>query len=118
MLRNGRGVKGEREIDDEKAKTIHKTFVLYAHGHSRGSIVATMNEQQIPSPTGGLWTKQSINGNRKRRGGILNNEIYRGRRIWNMKSLRMNPETGKKKYVMPPPVRVGSRLSGAFADHF
>ena len=55
-----------------------------------------LNEEGIPSPRGGLWNASTINGSRQRRNGILNNELYRGRIIYNRQTFMKDPETGKR----------------------
>lgn len=101
-IRDEKAIRGEREIHPVKGAVVLRIFNLYAQGHSLGSIVKILNSENIASPSGGSWTKQSLMGSRKRRDGLLNNEIYRGRRIWNMKTSKLNPKTAKRKYVMNP----------------
>lgn len=56
----------------------------------------------IPGPSGKGWGASTINGNRQRGTGILNNEIYIGRQIWNKLSYRKDPRTGKKRSRLNP----------------
>ncbi len=37
-----------------------------------------------------------INGSQQRRNGILNNELYLGRLVWNRQRFVKDPETGKR----------------------
>ena len=101
-IKNGREVTGEREIDKTKASVVLEIFTMFADGHSLGSIVQYLNAQNITSPGGKKWTKNALAGSLSRHEGILNNQIYRGCVIWNMKSLFINPETGGKNYYMNP----------------
>ncbi|MFB9261912.1 recombinase family protein [Bradyrhizobium erythrophlei] len=40
----------------------------------------------MPGPRGGVWNASTIAGSRKRLNGILQNELYVGRIIWNRQS--------------------------------
>ena len=83
MRDDGSVTTGEREIDPDQAAIIRQIFENYANGSSPRSIAARLNADGIPSPRGGLWNASTINGNRQRRNGILNNELYLGRIIYN-----------------------------------
>ena len=43
------------------------------------------------------WTASTIIGNRKRGTGILNNELYIGRLVWNRQKFIKNPQSGKRQ---------------------
>ena len=83
---------GEREIDPEQAAVVVRIFKMYADGMSPRAIAEQLNEEQIPSP-GSKWNRTNrrragwamsgIAGSPKRGTGILNNELYTGRVIWN-----------------------------------
>jgi len=89
-------VKGEREIIAEQAEIIRRIFTEYAHSNkSPRTIAAQFNKEGVPSPSGKPWSQSTLNGNRKRGVGILNNEIYIGRLIWNRQRVIKNPDTGK-----------------------
>ena len=59
-------------------------------------IAARLNREAVPSPRGGQWNASTINGNRRRRNGILNNELYTGRITYNRQRFVKDPETGKR----------------------
>jgi hypothetical protein len=101
-LHDGREVKGDRIIDQEIAPIIREIFEMYADGHSLSSMVEILNSREIPSPRGGEWQKTALIGSIKRYEGLLCNQLYRGRVIWNQKSKRINPETGGKNYFVNP----------------
>jgi len=46
-------------------------------------IACELNRDGVPSPGGTGWTQSTINGNRRRGTGILNNELYVGVLVWN-----------------------------------
>jgi site-specific DNA recombinase len=50
----------------------------------------------LPGPRGGVWNASTIAGSRKRLNGILQNELYGGRIIWNRQTFIKDPETGKR----------------------
>ena len=94
---DGQAVRGLRKIDRDQARVIRRIFRLYANGMSTRRIAATLNADGIPSPRGKPWTSVTINGNRKRRNGILNNELYRGVLVYNRQRFVRDPETGKRQ---------------------
>ena len=94
---SGEAIKGDREIDENQAEIIKRIFIEYAHHNkSPKAIAATFNEEGIPCPSGSAWGQSTINGNRKRGTGILNNELYIGHLIWNRQRSIKNPDTGKR----------------------
>lgn len=94
---NGEAIRGEREINKEQAEIIHRIFNDYAHHNkSPKAIAMQFNKEQIPGPAGGQWTQSTINGNRKRGTGILNNALYIGQLIWNRQKYIKDPITGRR----------------------
>lgn len=89
-------VSGGREIAPEQAAVIKRVFREYISGMSARAIAAGLNRDRIPSPRGGKWNASTIGGNRARRNGILNNEMYLGKMIYNRQSFIKDPETGKR----------------------
>ncbi len=47
-------------------------------------------------PRGRLWNASTINGNMQRGTGILQNELYTGRLVWNKVRMVKDPDTGKR----------------------
>jgi DNA invertase Pin-like site-specific DNA recombinase len=86
--------RGERRINKEKADTIRRIFREFAAGRSPTIIAQGLNHDGIPSPTGGAWSDSAIRGHRTRGTGVLNNELYIGRLVWNRQRFVKNPETG------------------------
>ena len=56
----------------------------------------------MPGPSGGTWGPSTIHGNRQRGTGILNNELYIGRLVWNRLRYVKDPETGKRVSRLNP----------------
>ena len=93
---NGEVERGLREVDEGEAAVVRRIFELYADGESPLAIAKILNAEGISSPRGGLWRANTINGHRQRRNGILHNELYRGRILYNRQSFRKDPETRKR----------------------
>ena len=93
---NGEPIRGDRAINPDKAAIVLRIFKSYAAGKSPKAIAFELNREGIAGPTGKAWGQSAINGNRRRGTGILNNEIYIGRMIWNKVRYLKNPDTGKR----------------------
>jgi site-specific DNA recombinase len=90
------GRKGELKIDDDEAETVREIFVAYLDGHSARDIAARLNTDDIKGPRGGHWNASTISGSRKRMNGILQNELYVGRIVYNRQTFIKDPETGRR----------------------
>ena len=77
--------------------------------HSPKQIVKLLNREGIPGPFGGKWSPSTIHGNPKRGTGILNNELYVGRLVWNRLRYVKNPDTGKRVSRLNPTTEWMSR---------
>ena len=62
----------------------------------------TLNREGVAGPFGGAWSPSTIYGNAKRGTGILNNELYVGRLVWNRLRYVKNPDTGKRVSRLNP----------------
>jgi site-specific DNA recombinase len=87
---------GEREIEPFEASIVQRIFREFIAGHSPKHIAKTLNAEGAPGPFGGKWSPSTINGSIKRGTGILNNELYIGRMVWNRLRYVKNPDTGKR----------------------
>jgi hypothetical protein len=92
----GELVRGGLEIDEAKATIIRRIFGEFAAGLSPRAIAGKLNNEQIPGPAGKPWGPSTIYGNWRRGTGILNNELYVGRRVWNRQHFVKDPDTGKR----------------------
>ena len=99
---DGSLIRGERNVDPEQAAVIQRIFADYAEGMAPRAIAAALNCEGIPSPRGGLWNASTINGSRRRRNGILNNELYLGRITYNRQRFVKDPDTGKRVSRLNP----------------
>lgn len=93
---DGKPDSGLRSINQEQAKVIKLIFANYASGMTGRSIAKSLNEAGIPSPRGGLWNATTIIGNRARRDGILWNEAYLGKILYNRQKFVKDPKTGNR----------------------
>jgi len=93
---DGQLVRGDRKIDGEQATVIHRIFKDHADGLSPHAIALSLNQEGVTGPTGKAWGPSTINGNRQRGTGILNNEMYIGRLVWNRLRYVKDPDTGKR----------------------
>lgn len=98
----GEPVRGLRVVDDEQATVVRRIFDDYAAGVPARSIAARLNAEGVPGPSGGLWRASSINGDPKRKNGILQNELYRGRMIYNRTRRVTHPVSRKREIRLNP----------------
>lgn len=101
-LREGALATGEREIDAEQAAIVQRIFRDYAAGVSPKAIAKRLNAECIPGPGGNVWNPSTIHGNYSRGTGILNNELYVGRIVWNRLRYLKDPDTGKRVSRLNP----------------
>ena len=87
---------GERVVNEVEADVIRRIFDEYAAGRSSRTIALDLNAAHIVGPQGREWGPSTIHGNVQRRNGILNNELYIGRLVWNRQRFLKNPESGKR----------------------
>ncbi|UWQ78701.1 recombinase family protein [Leisingera sp. S132] len=93
---DGLPVTGERRINEPEAAIIRRVFAEFATGHSPKAIARRLNNEAIPGPRGKLWRDTAIRGHRARGTGLLNNELYIGRLVWNRLRYVKDPQTGKR----------------------
>ena len=98
----GDPIRGNQSINGTEAEVIRRIFRDYLGGNSPRAIAFALNKEGVPGPTGKGWTASTIIGNRKRGTGILNNQLYIGKRIWNRLRYRRNPETRKRVSQLNP----------------
>ena len=102
LLDDGSVSTGEREIDPDQAAIVRRIFTEYAGGLVPRRIAASLNAEGVTGPRGGQWNASTINGSRQRRNGILNNELYLGRIVYNRQRFVKDPETGKRASRLNP----------------
>ncbi len=97
------GGAGRRMVIDE-AEAVHVRWIFEqaATGMSVRAIAHRLNTLGVPSPRGGTWAVSALFGSAERGLGLMNNEIYRGRVIWNRRQWVKDPETGSRRYLERP----------------
>ncbi len=93
---------GERRINESQAQIVQRIFQDYSNGLSPRNIAAHLNDEGIPGPRG-TWGASTIYGNQQRGTGILNNELYIGRLVWNRQRFVKDPNSGKRQAQPNPP---------------
>ena len=93
-------------LHDGEAEAIRRVFRLYADGLSTRQIASTLNVEGVPPPgarwrnrTGvgkRTWSHGAIAGDTTKGTGILNNEKYIGRVIWNRSTWPIDPDTERQ----------------------
>ena len=108
-----RSESGKIEIDQAQAEVVRRIFEMYATGMAPRSIAAGLNADAVPSP-GSFWNRtlrrktgwlaSAIHGDPQRGSGILNNEAYIGRIVWNrVRWVRSATDSSKRRCVPNPP---------------
>jgi site-specific DNA recombinase len=90
------GDRGELAIVPEEAAVVARIFGAFVAGVSPKAIAKTLNADRVPGPRGAAWSPSTIHGHAGRGTGILNNELYIGRRVWNRQKYEKDPDTGKR----------------------
>ncbi|CAH1654888.1 Resolvase domain protein [Hyphomicrobiales bacterium] len=98
----GDPIRGDREINEAEANVIRRIFHEFAAGVGPRTIARTLNEEGVPGPAGKLWSDTTIRGHVKRGTGLVNNELYIGRLIWNRLRYIKDPSTGKRVSRLNP----------------
>ena len=75
---------------------IRRIFRDYAAGVSPKALAKRLNAERCAGPGGTPWNPSTIHGNPARGTGILNNELYIGRLVWNRLRYVKDPDTGKR----------------------
>ena len=83
-------------VDEAQAAVVRRIFTLFADGHSHRKIAHMLNEEGVPSARGGTWAVSALHGDTTRGSGMLNNELYCGKLIWNRRKWVKDPETGRR----------------------
>src|SRR5215831_165666 len=92
----GDRVRGSRTIDQAEAGIIRRIIVAFAAGQGPRKIARTLNAEGVPGPGGRPWGDTTIRGHASRRTGILRNDLYIGRLVWNKQAYVKDPRTGRR----------------------
>ncbi len=92
----GNPVPGGRRINQAEAVVVRRIFEAFAAGHSPRAIARQLNNDNIPGPGGRPWSDTTIRGHATRRTGILRNDLYAGKMVWNKQHYVKDPHTGRR----------------------
>jgi len=92
----GELIRGGRVVDESQAPIVRRIFGEFAVGRSPREIAKQLNAERIPGPHHRTWGPSTIYGNWRRGTGILNNELYIGRIVWNRQHFLKDPRSGKR----------------------
>jgi site-specific DNA recombinase len=90
------GSRGNLKIVEAEATIIQRIFHSFLNGKTPREIAKELNEERVPPPRGTFWSASTINGNRQRMNGILQNRLYTGVMIWNRVRMIKDPNTGRR----------------------
>jgi len=88
--------KGKRIKVEEEAAVVRRIFEDYANGVSPRTLAAALNSEGVLGPRGGAWIDTTIRGQVDRGTGLLNNELYIGRIVWNRCTYERPPGGDKR----------------------
>jgi len=100
--KNGDPIGKRLEIDDAQATIVREIFVRYGAGESCQRIAADLNARGMRGPLGGTWCVSALYGSPAKGSGILNNELYSGRYIWNRSRWERDPITKRRERFVRP----------------
>ncbi len=92
----GEPIRGGRRINEPEAEVVRRIFAEFAGGRSPRAIAKDLNAESIAGPHGRAWRDTAIRGHATRGTGILRNQLYIGRLIWNRQRFVKDPATGKR----------------------
>jgi site-specific DNA recombinase len=92
----GEPIRGDRTINSAEAEIVRRVFREFAAGISPRAIARRFNGEEIPGPDGALWTDSTLRGHAARSTGLVNNELYIGKLVWNRLRYVKDPATGKR----------------------
>lgn len=90
------GEPGKRQVVEHEADVVRRIFEEYVAGRTPRDIARDLNRDGISAPRGSKWNASTINGNLQRGTGILQNELYGGRLVWNKVRMVKDPDTGRR----------------------
>jgi site-specific DNA recombinase len=95
--------RGDREIHPGEASVVRRIFQDFIDGVSPRMIAKALNAEGVSGPMGVDWSPSTIHGHANRGTGILNNELYVGRLVWNRQHYMKDPDSGKRIARPNPP---------------
>jgi DNA invertase Pin-like site-specific DNA recombinase len=93
----GEPIRGERRINEAQATVVRRILQEFFQGRSPRTIALALNQEGVAGPSGNAWAASTIHGNWRRGTGVLHNELYIGRLVWNRQNFIKDPATGKRQ---------------------
>ena len=90
------------EILPEEADVVRWIFSRYAESWSCQRIAENLNRRRVSAPRGGTWAVSAIYGSPNKGSGVLNNELYVGRYVWNRSRWVKDPDSGRRQRIDRP----------------
>lgn len=94
--------RGLLTVHHGEAEVVVRLMGDFARGISPKASAKALNAQGILGPRGRAWSPSTIHGHAGRGTGILNNELYIGKRVWNRQRFVKDPRTGKRVARLNP----------------
>ncbi len=94
--RDGELIRGDRRINLAEAEVVRRIFREFAAGVSPQALARRLNAEGVPGPEGALWSDSTLRGHAARGTGLINNELYIGKLVWNRLRYVKDPTTGKR----------------------
>jgi site-specific DNA recombinase len=99
----GEPIHGGRRINPAEAAIVERIFSFFSHGESPRAIARILNSEGLAGPGGRPWGDTTVRGHHARGTGILRNELYIGRLVWNRLRYLKDPVSGKRRSRLNPP---------------
>ncbi len=99
----GEPERGLRAINQAEAEIVRRIVREYLLDIPTRETARRLNAEGVVSPGGKLWRANTITGHRARRNGILNNELYAGRIVYNRQRFIRDPDSRKRVSRPNPP---------------
>ncbi|MBN9530344.1 MAG: recombinase family protein [Alphaproteobacteria bacterium] len=93
---HGEAERGRRRVVESEAEIVRRIFREFSTGRSPSAIARKLNAEGVPGPNGKQWLDTTIRGHHERRTGILRNDLYQGKLVWNKLNYVKDPDTGKR----------------------
>jgi hypothetical protein len=100
---------GELESVEDEAAIVREIFARYIAGETPRAIAHDLNKRGVRPARGRIWNASTINGNVSRGGGMILNDLYAGRIVWNKVRMIKHPVTRKR--LSRPIQKINTRSS-------
>lgn len=95
--------KGKLIAVPEEIEIVQRIFTEFVEGKSPRHIATDLQAEGITPPRGSAWAPSAIYGWAERGTGILRNQLYVGKIVWNKNRMIKDPDTGKRVSRANPP---------------